>query len=31
VPIIGAGQKAQIPDSWLKNIHRANGNGDAHP
>jgi hypothetical protein len=31
VPIIGAGQKARIPDSWLKNVHRANGNADAHP
>jgi hypothetical protein len=31
VPIISAGQRAQIPDSWLKNIHRSNGGGDAHP
>lgn len=27
VPIISAGQRARIPESWLKNIHRASGNG----
>jgi serine/threonine protein kinase len=30
VPIISAGQRATIPDSWLKNVHRANGDKDAH-
>jgi len=30
VPIVSAGQRAQIPDSWLKNVHRATGNKDAH-
>ena len=30
VPIISAGQRARIPESWLQNIHRANGNGAIH-
>jgi len=30
VPIISAGQRATIPDSWLRNVHRANGDKDAH-
>jgi hypothetical protein len=25
VPLIGPGQRARIPDSWLANIHRGNG------
>jgi len=25
VPILGPGQRARIPESWLKNAHRANG------
>lgn len=25
VPLIGPGQKARIPTSWLKNLHRGNG------
>jgi hypothetical protein len=30
VPIISPGQRARIPESWLQNIHRANGNGEKH-
>jgi hypothetical protein len=27
VPLIGPGQRARIPESWLQNVHRGNGNG----
>ena len=27
VPVISPGQRVRIPESWLQNIHRANGNG----
>ena len=27
VPIISPGQRARIPESWLANVHRANGIG----
>ncbi len=30
VPIIGPGQKARIPESWLRNIHRGNGSEKNH-
>jgi hypothetical protein len=30
VPILSAGQRATIPDGWLQNVHRANGNGGVH-
>ena len=30
VPLIGPGQRTRIPESWLQNLHRASGNGDAH-
>jgi len=29
VPILSPGQRARIPESWLKNVHRANGNGES--
>jgi serine/threonine protein kinase len=25
IPILGPGQRVRIPESWLKNVHRANG------
>ncbi|MFW6062201.1 MAG: BREX system serine/threonine kinase PglW, partial [Planctomycetota bacterium] len=25
VPVISTGQRARVPESWLKNVHRANG------
>ena len=28
IPIISPGQRARIPESWLQNAHRGNGNGD---
>jgi serine/threonine protein kinase len=31
VPIIGPGQRARIPESWILNRHRANGQEGAHP
>ena len=31
VPILSPGQRANIPESWLQNIHRSNGNGGAQP
>lgn len=31
VPLIGPGQRARIPESWLQNVHRARGNGETHP
>ncbi len=30
VPLIGPGQRTRIPESWLQNLHRANGNGETH-
>jgi serine/threonine protein kinase len=27
VPLLGPGQRARIPESWLQNVHRANGIG----
>jgi hypothetical protein len=30
VPLIGPGQRTRIPESWLQNLHRANGNGEKH-
>lgn len=27
VPLLGPGQRARIPESWLQNVHRAQGNG----
>lgn len=29
VPILGPGQQAQVPESWLQNVHRSNGNGES--
>jgi len=31
VPILSPGQRATIPESWLQNIHRSQGNGGAQP
>jgi hypothetical protein len=31
VPILSPGQRANIPESWLQNIHRSQGNGGAQP
>jgi serine/threonine protein kinase len=31
VPLIGPGQRTRIPESWLQNVHRGNGNGETHP
>jgi hypothetical protein len=31
VPILSPGQRANIPESWLQNIHRSHGNGGAQP
>ena len=30
VPLLGPGQRARIPESWLENKHRANGQGTDH-
>ena len=29
IPLIGPGQRARIPESWLRNLHRANGNSSS--
>ncbi len=29
IPILSPGQRARIPESWLQNVHRGNGNGDS--
>jgi len=30
VPLLGPGQRARIPESWLQNVHRAVANGGKH-
>ena len=30
VPLLGPGQRARIPESWLQNVHRAVANGVKH-
>lgn len=27
VPLLGPGQRARVPEGWIQNVHRANGNG----
>ncbi|WP_089718070.1 hypothetical protein [Candidatus Entotheonella palauensis] len=29
VPILGPGQRVNIPETWLQNLHRSNANGDS--
>lgn len=28
VPLVGPGQRTRIPESWIGNVHRGNGNGE---